>query len=367
MSDEAEAQRHERQVKLSKAMGAMYLQDKMDKLERSVEPSSSSSSRIMRKTQSGSVAGPSTSAEVHMRSMPRAATGPGMVPVTSHSQAQARVRVRVVDASILILALRTVHNWARDMTTCVLVPLEAINTLDLLKKGEEPINLAARKATRWLEERMQAAPSNSVLLHPRPGIYAQGVEQTATLSQLEQRRSHRYSAADDHADPFAPRHAALHLRELLSICVCCQEMVGSDCDFAVSVAHAPVHLQAKMLETSLPASLAYAPRIDGQTTQAWLDAFGLPAEIAQTSKTWTGQRPSPVYPAPQHMSAFGSMSVLKAHHKSSPHPSLIPAGPDEKPMVVTSKPKASVQDTVPSVRAKTAAEKMEDFLKRLEA
>ncbi|KAF7361095.1 hypothetical protein MSAN_01140700 [Mycena sanguinolenta] len=58
----------------------------------------------------------------------------------------------VIDASVLIHALPAVRFWAREGRTEVLiVPLEALNTLDLLKKGSSALAQRARAASRVLE------------------------------------------------------------------------------------------------------------------------------------------------------------------------------------------------------------------------
>ncbi|KAJ6511207.1 hypothetical protein C8R45DRAFT_402935, partial [Mycena sanguinolenta] len=58
----------------------------------------------------------------------------------------------VVDASVLIHALPAVRAWAHPSRTEVLiVPLEALNTLDLLKKGTSALAQRARAASRVLE------------------------------------------------------------------------------------------------------------------------------------------------------------------------------------------------------------------------
>ncbi|KZT30223.1 hypothetical protein NEOLEDRAFT_318632 [Neolentinus lepideus HHB14362 ss-1] len=58
----------------------------------------------------------------------------------------------VVDASVLIHCIGQFKRWCRDdRQEIVIVPLEALNTLDLLKKGTSPLAQRARAASRILE------------------------------------------------------------------------------------------------------------------------------------------------------------------------------------------------------------------------
>ncbi|KAH9946747.1 hypothetical protein B0H21DRAFT_808516 [Amylocystis lapponica] len=65
----------------------------------------------------------------------------------------------VVDASVLVHALPQVKKWCRDGREEVLiVPLEALNTLDLLKKGTSTLAQRARAASRILEAQVGTNP-----------------------------------------------------------------------------------------------------------------------------------------------------------------------------------------------------------------
>ncbi|PWZ00648.1 hypothetical protein BCV70DRAFT_98879 [Testicularia cyperi] len=360
MPHETPEQRAERQARLSAAMGAMRLQDKVERLER--DAGQIKYARGIRKTLSSSVATPGSTTNrqeaLTIRSMPRAATGPGILymdssssdrtATTTSSDSAGVMRLRIVDASVLIFSLRTMHEWSKDASTCAIVPLEAINTLDLLKKGDSPVNLAARKATRWLEEKMRPAPATGgVAALQTPGILAQRQDQRATAAQMNARRAElsAANAVDDAAeasastasqvgresreeppalaedDMFSTRRAPIYLRELLSLCLYCRLKAPTELDFAVAVAYAPAHIQTNLLEdsgscaTSQTDSVStYFSRIDGRATEAWLDAYDLPRELALTSKTWTGEKASSTgrFNPSQH---FGG--DLR-HHRSKP-------------------------------------------------
>ncbi|KAG1869152.1 hypothetical protein C8R48DRAFT_597977, partial [Suillus tomentosus] len=65
----------------------------------------------------------------------------------------------VVDASVLVHALHQVKKWCRDgRDEIVIVPLVALNTLDLLKKGTSPLAQRARSASRILEAQVGINP-----------------------------------------------------------------------------------------------------------------------------------------------------------------------------------------------------------------
>ncbi|PPR06267.1 hypothetical protein CVT24_000886 [Panaeolus cyanescens] len=67
--------------------------------------------------------------------------------------------VVVVDASVLLHALYKVKRWCKDGRQEVLiVPLEALNTLDLLKKGTSTPAQKARAASRFLEAQVGVNP-----------------------------------------------------------------------------------------------------------------------------------------------------------------------------------------------------------------
>lgn len=121
-------------------MGAMFLQDKVEKLEKHVENMSYTRDtrrpkpaitklpgrfgltpsgppgqiRIMARTQSQPEAGSSSSRQLSMTHKRSPSQG-------SNSNVR---QVRLIDASVLIFSLRTVHNWLKDPHFRAIVPLE---------------------------------------------------------------------------------------------------------------------------------------------------------------------------------------------------------------------------------------------------
>ncbi|KAI6128116.1 hypothetical protein EDD16DRAFT_1472706 [Pisolithus croceorrhizus] len=65
----------------------------------------------------------------------------------------------VLDASVLVHGLHKVKKWCKDgREEIIIVPLEALNTLDLLKKGASPLAQRARSASRILEAQVGTNP-----------------------------------------------------------------------------------------------------------------------------------------------------------------------------------------------------------------
>ncbi|CAG8544999.1 7663_t:CDS:10 [Paraglomus brasilianum] len=61
----------------------------------------------------------------------------------------------LIDVGVLIDCLTTVKKWIADNHTEVIVPLDAIDVLDVLKKGSDAKNIHARDAIRYLDTQLQ--------------------------------------------------------------------------------------------------------------------------------------------------------------------------------------------------------------------
>ncbi|KAF8509865.1 hypothetical protein BU17DRAFT_98593 [Hysterangium stoloniferum] len=158
---------------MSRALGAAFLSHQVEQLERTVgKEVRSTTNNNWRDRESGQSAGgrgarrggaPHThrggkkgrkeggrdGGEVVKPSEPKQ-------PVTSDNR---DAEVIVVDASVLIHALGHIKKWCRDgREEIVLIPLEALNTLDLLKKGATPLAQRARAASRILESQVGTNP-----------------------------------------------------------------------------------------------------------------------------------------------------------------------------------------------------------------
>ncbi|KAJ3767381.1 hypothetical protein FB446DRAFT_333080 [Lentinula raphanica] len=77
----------------------------------------------------------------------------------SHEPQEKDADVVIVDASVLIHALNHLKKWCKHgREEVVIVPLEALNTLDLLKKGTNSLAQRARAASRILEAQVGNNP-----------------------------------------------------------------------------------------------------------------------------------------------------------------------------------------------------------------
>ncbi|KAN0063233.1 hypothetical protein ACQY0O_004397 [Thecaphora frezii] len=328
MPSETDEQRAERQARLSKAMGAMFLQDKVERLERDVQ--AAPFSRGMARSRSGpnhahrlaQPSAPPFNPEGGIRILTRSSTGPGMDrtltepiaarPSSSRSQPN---KVYLLDTSVLIYSLRSVHEWLKDPQVQIIIPLEAINNLDLLKKGHDPVNSAARKATRFLEERMSAESWSQ----GSAGLFCQRDDERASLADLESRRKQVWEAerpstnetrADDSnapataeagvagesvetqfEDPQAIASCPRFLREMLSAAAFFGDRLnpgeaGSRRKFAVAVSKAPELAPSDVEGEALP----FVERADGRLSAEWLEAIGIKAESVSPSKSWTARQ-----------------------------------------------------------------------------
>ncbi|EAU81595.1 hypothetical protein CC1G_02611 [Coprinopsis cinerea okayama7 len=174
---------------MSRALGAAFLNHQVEQLEKSVTGTGSGNWRDRRNGQTnGHVAsnsprrGPNSPgakvAPTRKRGEAPVATTPGTRDKANQREAEQRrmtsvsptarkradeeakdADVVVVDASVLVHALYKVKKWCREgREEIVIVPLEALNTLDLLKKGNSSLAQRARAASRILEAQVGTNP-----------------------------------------------------------------------------------------------------------------------------------------------------------------------------------------------------------------
>ncbi len=156
----------QRQARLAEAMGKLFLQDRVAKMEEeanTLEFKRHASNRQADKSRSNSQ------------------RTPAKTPARTRAPAPTQLAVRIIDASLLIYALRTLHEWIKEERYMLVIPLEALNVLDVLKKGDAPINIAARKATRFLDERIT---SHNPSPKGEPGMVAQGEKESVSWSDI---------------------------------------------------------------------------------------------------------------------------------------------------------------------------------------
>ncbi|KAJ7602448.1 hypothetical protein DFH06DRAFT_1115699 [Mycena polygramma] len=153
---------------MSRALGAAFLNHQVEQLEKSAAsgnwrsraPNPQSSKRVQQSGNNGNIATTGKPA-------PRKKTAGVLIIPRDTPPASVRrsmeddkdADVVVVDASVLVHALHQVKKWCRDgRQEVVIVPLEALNTLDLLKKGTSPLAQRARAASRILEAQVGTNP-----------------------------------------------------------------------------------------------------------------------------------------------------------------------------------------------------------------
>ncbi|KAJ7074483.1 hypothetical protein C8F01DRAFT_25741 [Mycena amicta] len=156
---------------MSRALGAAFLNHQVEQLEKSAASrnwrSASPNPQAFSK-RAGQQSGTATTTATVSKPTPRKKNaGVLTLPKTNVAPAVARrsleedkdADIVVVDASVLVHALHQVKRWCRDgRAEVVIVPLEALNTLDLLKKGTSPIAQRARAASRILEAQVGSNP-----------------------------------------------------------------------------------------------------------------------------------------------------------------------------------------------------------------
>ncbi|KAI1788234.1 hypothetical protein LXA43DRAFT_649191 [Ganoderma leucocontextum] len=162
-------------IAMSRALGAAFLNHQVEQLEKSVHTAgnwrerrspdnwragagetkrSFAGPKVIQKRREDSVDGrprqPSPKTEREHERSRRSEEGKG-----PHKDAD----VVVVDATVLIHGLYHLKKWCRDgREEVVIVPLEALNTLDLLKKGTSALAQRARAASRILEAQVGTNP-----------------------------------------------------------------------------------------------------------------------------------------------------------------------------------------------------------------
>lgn len=80
----------------------------------------------------------------------------------------------ILDTNCYLFQLKQVKNLIQSQTSIILVTLSVLTQLDLLKKGNEPVNIQAREANRYLEQRFKY-PS-PFLVGQKPNEESQPVE-----------------------------------------------------------------------------------------------------------------------------------------------------------------------------------------------
>ncbi|KAF7334492.1 PINc domain-containing protein [Mycena venus] len=154
---------------MSRALGAAFLNHQVEQLEKSAASGNWRSRTPNAQSSPKRVQQPGNNASIATAAKPAPRKKTGGVLVIPRDTPPASVRrsmedekdadVVVVDASVLVHALHQVKRWCRDgREEVIIVPLEALNTLDLLKKGTSALAQRARAASRILEAQVGTNP-----------------------------------------------------------------------------------------------------------------------------------------------------------------------------------------------------------------
>ncbi|KAG6830722.1 hypothetical protein H0H92_015001 [Tricholoma furcatifolium] len=168
---------------MSRALGAAFLNHQVEQLEKSVSGTTGPASGNWRRRHPSPSANQGSQPNGNNTKRPPMAAGIKVVNRRPGEESQAARKARapsagiirmqpkeeerdgkdadivVVDASVLVHALYQLKKWCRDgREEIVIVPLEALNTLDLLKKGTSHLAQRARAASRVLEAQVGTNP-----------------------------------------------------------------------------------------------------------------------------------------------------------------------------------------------------------------
>ncbi|KAJ2922098.1 hypothetical protein H1R20_g14987, partial [Candolleomyces eurysporus] len=149
---------------MSRALGAAFLNHQVEQLERSVHGTASPNWRDRRGPQVNGHAPVAARRGPNPSGVKVAPRKQHQVPATepkrrTDDEDRKEADVIVVDASVLVHALYKVKKWCKEgRQEVIIIPLEALNTLDLLKKGSTALAQRARAASRILEAQVGTNP-----------------------------------------------------------------------------------------------------------------------------------------------------------------------------------------------------------------
>ncbi|VDB83110.1 unnamed protein product [Peniophora sp. CBMAI 1063] len=142
-------------IAMSRSLGAAFLAHQVEQLEKTVDARSGYAPR----GRNNGRRPPNTNNNNYNGRGPKIAVRGGGFTPARQERNEKDADIVVVDASVLIHALGQVKKWCREgREEIIIVPLEALNTLDLLKKGTSVLAQRARAASRALEAQVGVNP-----------------------------------------------------------------------------------------------------------------------------------------------------------------------------------------------------------------
>lgn len=155
--------------KMSRALGAAFLQHKVQQLERNLDDLS------FRR-------------DLHhpSRGHSKKKTHPVAYPTSSPSTSPPPIKV--IDTSMLIHALPILKKWVRQAKSTIVIPLDVVSELDFLKTSPPPIHGLVREATCWLDKQFQNSTHTSSTTSPdKPCFIPQRTGNESGWQELSER------------------------------------------------------------------------------------------------------------------------------------------------------------------------------------
>ncbi|KAA1120833.1 hypothetical protein PGTUg99_024546 [Puccinia graminis f. sp. tritici] len=138
--------------KMSRALGAAFLQHKVQQLERNVDDLSFR--RDLHQIPPRSHHPPANSNH-SSRNQSKKKSSPQPDSTPSSSKPSSPAPIKVIDTSMLIHALPILKKWVREEKFKIVIPLDVVSELDFLKTSPPPIHGLVREATCWLDKQFQ--------------------------------------------------------------------------------------------------------------------------------------------------------------------------------------------------------------------
>lgn len=201
-------------------------------------------------------------------------------------------RIIIADASLLIYSLRTVHDYLKAGDCQVIVPCEALSTLDVLKKGEHTLNWAARRATRFLDERFSvwddggddaedmqySTKEKREVSNLRPGLFPQGLHQRLNILKTPVNNEENLSDALNISMQSLKKAPLAAIKTFDCALYFLQKYQNNDqIACALAIALPPPHLdfEQEALHSETNCNLRFAERADGNVMLHWSNECGL--------------------------------------------------------------------------------------------